>query len=36
MGFKNDKLIEEALFDCKGNIEEAREYISSFEKLNGI
>jgi len=29
MGFKDDKLIREALMVCKGNIEDAKEYLSS-------
>jgi len=31
MGFKNDELIKSALILCKGNIEEAKEYIISAE-----
>ena len=34
MGFKNDDLIREALLLCKGNIEEAKEYILSACKEN--
>ena len=31
MGFNNDNLIREALLICKGNIEEAKEYLHSVE-----
>ena len=31
MGFNNDNLIREALLICKGNIEEAKEYLYSVE-----
>ena len=34
MGFKNDNLIREALLLFKGNIEEAKQYISSADKKN--
>ena len=35
MGFKDDKLIEEALLVCEGNIDEAIEYINSLKKEEG-
>lgn len=35
MGFKDDNLIEEALLVCKGNINEAIEYINSVKKEEG-
>ena len=35
MGFKDDNLIEEALLLCKGNIDDAIEYINSSKKEEG-